>query len=393
MHKFSKLLNKKSRLVIGILSGTSVNSVDLVLLKINNSNKKSSIKVLAFQSYPIKNNIKNEILRISSKKYGNVENICKMNFVIGRMFAEKINNFIKSLNLNADKIDLIGSHGQTVYHYPFDVKFEDYSSKSTLQIGDPSVIANLTNITTVGDFRNADVAVGGNGAPLVPHLDYVFFSDRHEDRILINIGGIANLTYLEKNTDKDDLIAFDSGPGNMLIDGLMREFFNQQYDKDGKIAESGNFNNLLFYQLLNYDNYFKMIPPKSTGREYYGNEFVKFIISKSKNISKKDVIRTVSEYTAYTIWHNISYFLRTDDNTKIYVSGGGADNKFLIKILKKYFPENVIEKVNVKGINSKNKEAVLFALLANETINYISTNIPNVTGAEKEVLLGKICLA
>jgi anhydro-N-acetylmuramic acid kinase len=325
------------------------------------------------------------------RKSSDVEDICKLNFLLGRYFAIKINEFLKANKIAAKSIDYIGSHGQTIYHYPSDEKFMGISLKSTLQVGDPSVIANLTGITTVGDFRNADVAVNGSGAPLVPYLDYILFRSSQKSRLLINIGGIANITYLKKNCRAKDILAFDTGPGNMLIDYLSRRYFKKNYDKDGNISEKGELNEQLFNDLIREDYYFKSAPPKSTGREYYNEIFLNEILEKYQRLDRKDIIRTFTEYTCFTIYYN---FVRYAGNKadEIYVSGGGAKNKLIMEILNGYFGQPVTELI-ISGINTDNKEAVLFALLAYETMNRKSSNIKQVTGADKEVILGKICYA
>lgn len=386
-----ELIKKKERKVIGILSGTSVDAIDLVLLSIKGSGVKTSIQVIDFQAFRIGKNLKEFILKCSRRGLNDVEDICKLNFIIGQFFAEKINEFLKSRKISNKLIDLIGSHGQTIYHIP--KIFSDFGikTKATFQVGDPSVIANQTGITTIGDFRNADVAVGGDGAPLVPLLDYILFTDKNKSRILINIGGIANLTYLKKCGKIDEVIAFDTGPGNMLIDGLCREFFGIEFDKDSKIALKGNVNKNLFEYICLEDKYINIKPPKSTGREYYGKTFMNNIIYKSARMKKEDVLRTVTEYTAYSIYYNIKHFVKNSEISEILISGGGADNIVIMKSLKSYFANSDVKKLEHNGINTENKEAVLFAVLANETISQKYNNVPSATGAKKKVLLGKIC--
>lgn len=388
-----ELIKKKERKVIGILSGTSVDAVDIVLVNIKGSGKKSNIQVIDFQSFKIQSKFKDFILKCSRKNESNVEDICKLNFQVGTLFANCINKFLKLRGLSSESVDVIGSHGQTVYHIPHYSGEFGIMTKSTLQIGDPSVIANLTGIVTVGDFRNADVAAGGDGAPLVPFLDYIMFSHKTKSRILINIGGIANLTYLKPDCRIDDVIAFDSGPGNMLIDGLCSYYFHKSYDKDAKIASKGKINKLLFEFICREDEYFRMKPPKSTGREYYGKAFLKNIINKSKNISEEDVLRTVTEYTSYSLYYNISHFVNEKNISEIFVSGGGASNPVIMNSLKSYFVNSKVGKLELKGINPANKEAVLFAVLANETISGNFSNVPRSTGAKKNAVLGKICIA
>lgn len=391
VNKFLSLFNKRHRLVIGILSGTSVDAVDIVLTKITGSGVSSKIKVIDFKSYPIDLRLKNFILECSSKKQSNVEDICKLNFVVGNLFASNINKFISGNKLNPRDIDLIGSHGQTIYHYPSGERFLKFSSKSTLQIGDLSVIANQTGITTVGDFRAADIAAGGSGAPLVPYLDRILFSDNNKSVALINIGGISNVTYLKKGSKQNEIVAFDTGPGNMIIDFLMKKFFDNNFDRLGKTAASGKINKELFEHVCKSDKFYLKRFPKSTGREYYIDEFLFPVLKKFRNAKPRDVITTFTMFTAYTIFFNLKKFRNNLD--EIIFSGGGTKNITLMKFIGNYLKEFKVSKVNKNGINTDNKEAVLFAVLANEIISGKKANITSVTGASGNVYLGKICIA
>lgn len=386
-----EIIKKKERKVIGVLSGTSVDAVDVVLLKIKGTGTKTQIQVIDFQSFKIPSDMKDYILKCSRIKENDVRDICKLNFIIGKFFAQCINKFLKKRRIAPKSIDIIGSHGQTIHHIPKSIEKFGIKTKSTLQIGDPSVIANLTGITTVGDFRTADVALNGDGAPLVPFLDYTLFSEKRKSKILINIGGISNLTYLKKNCRINDVIAFDCGPGNMLIDALCRIYFDKEYDKDAKIALKGKMDKNLFKFICGLDSYFKARPPKSTGREHYGKSFVKKVVTRARNIPKEDIIRTVTEFTAYAVYYNIIHFIKKRDISEILVSGGGAENILIMNCLKNYFRKSEVKKLEYKGIDSANKEAVLFAVLANETISGNPGNVPSSTGAEKRVILGKIC--
>lgn len=389
MNGFADLLRKKTRHVLGVLSGTSVDAVDIVLVKVSRSGSRPIIEVLGFESFPISPGLRKEILRISDPKTGTVEDICRMNVFLGMHYAKCIKNFLKRKNIAPAYIDLVGSHGQTIQHLPSVEKKEGLRYRSTLQIGDPSVIANQTGITTVGDFRIADVAVGGSGAPLVPYLDGMLFSDPAESRLLVNIGGISNLTYLPVSSEIESLVAFDTGPGNMLTDQLMLELYGRKYDKDGKIAFSGRIDSGLLKAIISYDTFHRKRPPKSTGREYYGSGFISMIMKNAGGIPKENVIATVSEFTAYCIFANA----RNLKAESILVSGGGAKNKYIMKRLGIHFPNTKVKKLEMMGINESNKEAVLFALLANEVVSGRRSNIPGVTGAAKKVYLGKICPA
>lgn len=390
--KLSALINKKSRTVIGLLSGTSVDGVDTVLLKISGSGLNTKLKIIDFLTYPIPTQVRKAILSNSDKRTAKIHEISQLNVIIAQIFADAVSKILKRNKLNSSQIDLIGSHGQTIHHLPEMKNYWGYKVKSTYQIGDPSVIANLTGITTIGDFRIADCAVSGDGAPLVPILDYILFSHKSKNRALLNIGGISNITILPKGGKKKDVFAFDTGPGNMLIDGMMYHLFKKPYDKNGLTAKKGTVNAELFNYLLN-DEVYRAEPPKSTGREHYGRDFQLKLLKIAKKINKSDVIRTVTEFTAYSIWYNYHNFIEGKTRiNELIVSGGGAENPLVMKILKSYFKGINVRKMNDFGITAENKEAVLFALLANECISGNPANMPEVTGSNNEVILGKICL-
>ena len=388
MNILKGIVNKSRRKVIGILSGTSIDAVDVVLTEIYGSGIKSEIRILEFDSFPIDKKVRNLILRCSSEKTGNTADICKLNFIIGRLFGIKINEFLKKNKISPNEIDLTGSHGQTIFHYPVKNNQYGYDSKSTMQIGDLSVIANITGVTTIGDFRTADISVNGDGAPLVPYLDYILSRKINCSSVFLNIGGISNITYIKKNCKLNEVIAFDTGPGNLLIDLISRKYFNKKFDKDGKIAGKGNINSNLLEKIVTKDKFVKKPSPKSTGREYYNEEFIESIVKKN-SYDPYDLMATFNFFTAYAVNYNIKKF-KTD---KIFVSGGGSNNLTLMKNLRNLFEGTDLEILNLNGINSSNKEAVLFAVLANELISGNKTNIISVTGADKNVFLGKICIA
>lgn len=390
MKKFLSLLSKKSRLVIGVLSGTSVDAVDTVLVRITGNGSDTILNVIDFESFPIRKGLKKFILKCSVNQSSSVEDICRLNVVLGFLFAESVKKIVFRNKLSTKDIDLIGSHGQTIYHYPFNQKLLSYNSKSSLQIGDPSVIANQTGIITVGDFRTADISVNGDGAPLVPYLDYVLFNHNSKSRIFVNIGGISNITYLKQSCTQNDVIAFDTGPGNMLMDYLMKKFYDKKYDKSGITASKGQVSKELFKHISLKDKFYKKSPPKSTGREYYSGEFTENILKYFKKLKPEDIVATFTKYTAYTIFYNSRKFVNTDE---LIISGGGAKNHTLVKFIKEYFKDTEVNVMNENGINQDNKEAVLFAVLANEIVSGNKTNIPSVTGSDKNVFLGKICLS
>ena len=392
MNKYLNSDKNNSKLIIGTLSGTSVDSVDIVLVRISEYGVNTKLEVLNYAQYAFPCEIKNFILKCTSPEHSNVADICKLNFILGRLFSDKINIFIRESGFSNSEIFCIGSHGQTIYHIPSNEKYFGYNGKSTLQIGDPSVIANLTEITTIGDFRCADIAVGGTGAPLVPYLDYILFNAPYKSRLLINIGGIANLTFLEADCKIEKVIAFDTGPGNMIIDSITRRLFNKEYDFNGEIALSGKFSKELFEYILGIDNFYNAEIPKSTGREYYGDDFVNRVLAFSEDIKANDIVHTVSEYTVYCVYSNYKKFIDSSEfPDEILLSGGGASNSFLVNSFSQYFENSSIKMIDESGITSDNKEAVLFAVLANETINGNHSNVKNATGAKKNAILGKIC--
>lgn len=385
----SELNINNDKLIIGILSGTSVDSVDIVLVDIRGTGKNTSIRVIDYMQYEIDEEVRELIFKASDVNTSNVELICKLNFIIGEYFAAKINDFLMKNHLSSEDIFCIGSHGQTIYHFPSDKYFLNFPMKSSLQIGDISVISNRTNITTVGDFRTADISAGGSGAPLVPYLDYILFPSDDEARLVINIGGIANFTFLDVYCQQSEIVAFDVGPGNMLIDGLMRKLYNKEFDKNGEIASSGEQQHSIMQKLIFSDTFIHKSPPKSTGREDYGESFLKLTDEFIGKYPNKDIISTITEYTTYCIYYSYEKFIDKVVD-EIIVSGGGAKNNFIMERLKMLFPKSEVKPLNKNGITVDNKEAVLFAVLANETINFKTSNLPQVTGAGKQVIQGKV---
>ena len=391
--KLQKLLKKRTRTVIGLLSGTSVDGVDAVLMKITGSGKSSMIKVIDFITHPIPEVVRYAVFRNSDKKTASIEEIARLNVIIGAIFADAVLKLLRKNRMAALNVDLIGSHGQTIHHLPGKEDFLGYRMKSTLQIGDPSVIANLTGITTVGDFRIADCAVDGDGAPLVPYLDHLLFSAKKKSRGLLNIGGISNITILPNNSALSSVFAFDTGPGNMLIDGLMYHLHNKKFDKNAQIAKKGAVVPKLFEWLLQ-DTVYRQNPPKSTGREHYGQQFQKKLLKAAKGLNSADVIRTVTEFTGYSIWYNYQNFIESKCKIdELIISGGGAENPLIKSTLSNYFKGVKVIPLKQFGVSTQNKEAVLFAVLANECIAGNAANMRSVTGSAKSVILGKICQA
>lgn len=390
MPKLKDLLNKKERLIIGLMSGTSCDGVDLALVKI----KSAKFETLNTLHVPYSTEQKQQLLKIVSNQRSPLNEVSQFNFYLPQIWAKAIARLLKKSGFTANEIDLVGSHGQTVYHQPQPENLIDGKVQSTLQIGDPAVLAQLTGIVTVGDFRVADMALGGQGAPLVPYFDYLFFTKFKKDILALNIGGISNLTFIPKNADFGNLMAFDCGPGNMLIDQLMQRMYERPIDKNGRIAKLGTYSERLAGYLKNLDTFGEQKPPKSTGREFYGPDFVISLLKKAvrARIMEPDIIHTVSDYTAWSIKNAFEKFVQKSSEPELLVvGGGGAHNKFIMERLGDYFKYTTVVPASKMGLDEDFKEAICFAVLANELIENKPANVPSVTGARRAALLGKIC--
>jgi len=396
MTRLDKLIRKKEKLVVGLMSGTSVDSIDAVLAVIKGNGTSTRFKQLAFHTHHYPKEYQKFVLQNSLPRSGSVDAISTLNILSAHFFADAVKALAKKANIPLSRIDLIGSHGQTIHHLPEIQKLFGKKIRSTLQIGDPSTIAKLTGIITVGDFRTGDMALSGQGAPLIPYFDYIAFRSARYNRALLNIGGISNITLLTKNCSVTDVVAFDTGPGNMIIDGLMNKMYNKPFDDRGTIASHGNIHFGLLGTLLRHPYFVKLLP-KSTGREMFGHQFVEKILKKKTNhVRSEDLIATATEFTALTIYEQFNRFLRKRLNGEILdeliVSGGGSKNRTMMDALQRYFSPTRILTSDSLGVSSDAKEALCFALLANETISGNKSNIPNVTGATTGTVLGKICL-
>lgn len=371
-------------LAIGLMCGTSVDGLDIALVDINGINKKTKVKLIHFEVAEIPKKLKDKIFN-SFQNALNSRFLCSLNFEIANFYAESVNNFLKKLKIKNDEISFISTHGQTIYHLIDPNKNENMS---TLQLGDISVIANKTRIKTIGDFRTADMSAGGQGAPLVAYPDYLLFSKKNKITLLQNIGGMSNVSVI---TEKEaDVFAFDNGPGNVLIDFIMKKLFNKKYDKNGEEAFKGKLNNDLLKWLMS-DPYYSLKPPKSTGREKYSEKFVNEFLKKYKHLNKNDILTTVTYFTAYTIAKSYKDFVfKKGKKYSIYLSGGGANNMFILKSLQTLLPNYEVKSIKEIGWNVDAKEAIEFVILGNQTYHNKTGNLPKVTGASKKVILGKI---
>lgn len=382
---------KSKSYVIGLMSGTSADGVDAALVEIEMNDGFPLLRLKAFQTFPFSKKLKQMILRVSGHEALAVDEICRLNFQLGEEFARAVIHLAKGAHIPLHRVDLIGSHGQTIKHLP-PKSLKPIEFGSTLQIGEPSVIAERTGITTVADFRPRDMAAGGHGAPLAPYLHYHLFRSLNYGVAVQNIGGISNMTYIPPGAKMSDVIAFDTGPGNMLIDAVVTKLTHQKcdYDKEGKLASCGKIHTKLLKSLLSHP-YFKKKPPKSTGREEFGVFLAEKIIQKAKGLKKEDIIATVTAFTAYSIAESYKRIILPEFKLKeIVVGGGGARNKTLFSMIQRLLPSVQLKRFEDFYLNSNAIEAMAFALMAYETLQGKASNIPKVTGASHPVLLGKI---
>lgn len=395
MNTLQKLQNKKKVLAVGLMSGTSADSVDAVLVEISGSGLSTRLRQIAFVSRPYPKRYKDHLLNCSLPGRGSVDTISQLNILVAHFFADAVKAVARKARIPLSTIDLIGSHGQTIHHIPVPQNLFGKKIRSTLQIGDPSTLAKLTGIPVVGNFRTADMALGGQGAPLVPYFDYLMFRSKQKHRIVLNIGGIANMTLLKRNCSVNDVVAFDTGPGNMVIDALVKKFYHKEFDKEGNVARRGKIIIPLLRAMMRHP-YLRRAIPKSTGRELFGAMFVSDILKRSRGMKKEDIVATATEFTAMTIYHQYVMFfkpiLRGSIPHELIVSGGGIKNTAVMDALRRYFyPATVLISSDL-GIMGESKEALCFAVLANETMHEIPSNVPSVTGAQRTVVLGEICL-
>ena len=375
------------------MSGTSLDGVDAALVEIHNSGLDTRVELLHFVTHPYPAGLKETLLQISAPDGGSTAEVCRLNFLLGHLFADAVAALLQAAHFDPARLHFIASHGQTVQHLPRAENLYGYEITGTLQIAEPSVIAKRTGVPTVADFRPADLAEGGQGAPLVPYFDYVLFHSVEKNRGLLNLGGIANLTVLPKEAGLEQTTAFDTGPGNMVIDAVTAELFGQPYDRDGARAATGTVSEKLLRFGLKHP-YFERRPPKSTGREEFGAEFSRRFVRQGRKLGLRpeDVVATATELTAATVHQAYADFVEKDTPLdELIVSGGGARNGVLMRSLQEKFSLPV-RPIDEFGIPAEAKEAVCFAVLGNETLAGHPNNVPAATGARRATVLGKICL-
>ncbi|MEH7479717.1 anhydro-N-acetylmuramic acid kinase AnmK [Neobacillus drentensis] len=374
--------------VVGLMSGTSLDGVDAALVKIDGSGLHSKVELIDFISIPFSPDVKKEIHDALSIETSNSQQICSLNFQLGDIFADAVIAVCKKADFPLERLDCIGSHGQTIYHQP------SQSGKfipSTLQIGEPAVIAYRTKTMVVSNFRTMDMAAGGQGAPLVPFTEIILYGSSEKSRLLQNIGGIGNVTVLPKQAIIDDVHAFDTGPGNMMIDYLCQKFFGVPYDLGGEIGKTGQINQALLEECMHIP-FVLAPPPKSTGRELFGAALVEKLVCEYSHLSPEDLVTTMTMFTAKSIAENYKKFIfPTTAIDEVIVGGGGSYNDTLMNMLQAELVEHChVFKQEDFGYSSEAKEAIAFAILANETMNHLPSNVPSATGATRPVILGNI---
>lgn len=355
--------------VAGIMSGTSLDGIDVAIVDI----VRRRINLVAFRSTRYAPKTREAILSVSNAET-HTAHISRLNFALGDLYAKALIEAARQARIRLDSIQLIGCHGQTIFH----------ESGNSLQIGEAAVIAERTGIPVISNFRARDISAGGQGAPLVPFFDFRMFRHATRRRVVLNIGGIANITAIPAGAPLEDVIAFDTGPGNMVIDQLVTEYTNgrETFDRSGRIAEAAEPDRQLLAQLLR-DRYYSKKPPKSAGREQYGRDFIERL--KSSGLSLPDLIATVTLLTAGTIARAVG-----DQPGDLIASGGGVHNRFLMAHLTAFLPNMRIATTNDYGIHPDAKEAIAFALLAHQTWLGKPSNVPSATGARHSAVLGSI---
>lgn len=387
----------KSLLVLGLMSGTSADGIDAALARISGAPPHVRAKLLDHTSAKFPPALRAEILRVAEQQPIPAGDLSQLNFRLGEVFAEAAIAACKTFRVARERVALIGSHGQTIFHQGAPVRCFGRPTASTLQIGDPAVIAARTGITTIGDFRVADMALGGQGAPLVPYADYVLYRHPKLGRVSLNLGGIANITVIPASAKLQQVVAFDTGPANMLIDALVAHFTRgrQRYDKNAAIAQTGRSLPALLDALMR-DPYLKLSPPKSTGREYYGHAYIKKVLAVGRRHRARpaDLIRAVTIFTALSVVDALQRFVLPKTKIRqLIVSGGGSRNPLILGQISAMLPRIELLPSSKLGVPEDAKEAFAFVLLAYETFHQRPSNVPSATGARGPAILGKICYA
>jgi anhydro-N-acetylmuramic acid kinase len=405
IEKLYRIAQKPSRHIIGLMSGTSLDGLDVALCRLEGEGEDTKIELVNFETVDYSESVKSEIREIFAKQTIDFQHLTLLNACIGKLHGNMILSCLEKWGLENKDVDLVASHGQTVFHAPKILHKIDRFDNATLQIGDGDHVAVTTGIITVSDFRQKHVAAGGEGAPLAVYGDYFIFSKKDENRILLNMGGIANFTYLPGSLDASEVFVTDTGPGNTLLDAFTRKYYpNLAYDKDAALSKQGKIIPELLRE-LKANEFFQQPFPKTTGPELFNIPYVENAIqcgqldtplmpsaSSSNGMTVFDTLATLTRFSAETIAEAIKKSFtgkQIDGQFTIYTSGGGAHNPLLIKHLRELLPDMPLKSTNDLGINGDAKEAILFAILANECVAGGHTDFGKRAGVPS-VSMGKI---
>nr|WP_288812198.1 anhydro-N-acetylmuramic acid kinase [uncultured Sphingobacterium sp.] len=392
IEKLYQIAQKKERFIIGLMSGTSLDGLDIALCRIENAGKATKISLEKFITMDYEDIFRTKVREIFAKRTIDQQLFSALNAYVGITHANLINQVLKNWNITAAQIDCIASHGQTVYHAPQSLTKDHDWPNSTLQIGDGDHIAMHTGIITLSDFRQKHIAAGGEGAPLAAYGDYLLFSHPIENRFLLNIGGISNFTFIPSHQSRLEAYATDLGPGNTMMNQYMKAYFDKEMDRDALIAQKGAINNNLLEQLL-AEEFLSLEFPKTTGPELFNLDYLKEAQKRSDTValSAEDVMATLNRFSAQAIINGIRRQAAGLSNVSVYISGGGLHNPLLFDDIKANLPDGKVESFASLGIDPDAKEAVLFALLANETLAGAKTNVEHIKDSPA-VCMGKISL-
>ena len=410
MNRFERLVHvaaKPQRLVLGLMSGTSVDGIDAALVEITGNGggprRRAAVRLVAFATYPFPPSLRERVFRLFDPATARIDEVCHLDFLIGELFAAAALALLREHGYAPEDVDLLGTAGQTVWHAPDPVAAElatEWSgellvTRSTLTIGQSAVIAERTGILTIGDLRARDIAAGGHGAPLVAYADWVLLADARLGRCVQNVGGIGNVTYLPPGGERGDVIAFDTGPGNMVIDGVTEAVTGGRlrFDRDGELAAAGRVQPELLAAWL-ADPYFALPPPKTTGRELFGLPFVRRVLgdAAAATVTGADLVATVTALTAESIARAYRDFVMPRGPVdEAIVGGGGARNPTLMRMLGERLPGVPVVTHEERGLDSRAKEALAIAVIANDSLVGLDTNVSGATGGRPTVL-GKVNL-
>jgi anhydro-N-acetylmuramic acid kinase len=390
IEKLYSIAQKESRNIIGLMSGTSMDGLDIAYCKYTGSGPETEVKILAFETMAFSEHIKNEIRKVFAKSEIDFQQLCMLNPWIGNLHGQLINDFLAKNSIPKNEVDCIASHGQTVFHAPRILHNNPKFPNATLQIGDGDHVAHTTGIITFSDFRQKHCAAGGEGAPLAVYGDYLIFSKAGKNRLLLNMGGISNFTFLSADLDPNKVFATDTGPGNTIIDKLVQTRLNISYDPDGLYASKGTISEALL-QALKADNFFIGPVPKTTGPELFNLDYLAAAQAKSgtEAHSIEDILATLCVFTAQTIHETIKLSLPELTDAEVFISGGGMHNPVIVENLKKCMPGTTFYRTDDIGIDGDAKEAVLFATLANEALAGGKTDFGSRRGVPS-ISMGKI---